>query len=235
MKKIDINEQYGLNTENLDEWIEKREGTGGLVYIAGDLFSKATIEQRKKEGALLKSKITHSVFNPITDNSANDKVNKYAKATEVFSGDTEVIATSSVVMAELDREDVGVVAELGVVYGMNFILSHIEEILKGDKEQVIPKLRKLLNDFPIKQVVSHYSDIRFDSANKYHLPTASLNHYFLGMLEAMGAILVRDPEEAIDYISCRAKGDTDKMEETLKKSSKLNGCPTDTPLPKGFD
>lgn len=220
----------GMNFDNIGKWTNRRLNTGGLVYVAGDLFSVATIGQRIKEGELLKKSVPYSVFNPITDNAANDKVNTYAPATDVFSGDTEIILASDKFFMELDREDAGVMAELGVCYATNFLMNQLSEAVENfdyhkDGDLLAEDLKKMIKTYPQKDVIAHYSDIRFDSANKYNIPTAGVNHYVLGMLDSMDATIVRSPEEGVKHIkeefAALAKG------EEVKNSThpKLNGEP----------
>lgn len=226
---------FNLNKDRLKKFQEESDKTGGLVYIAGDLFSSATVKQRLYEGEYLKSNLEISVFNPISDNEANDKVGTYANARQVFTGDTEVIWQSDTILAELDREDAGVMAELGIAYGINMMMNYLDEVLdeaheKETKKEVLDHIvERVFHTIPMKNVVAHFSDIRFDSANKYAVPTVGYNHYVWGMLENMGATILRTPEDAMDYIIAEDNGDAREMKRLINKVPRLNGEPIGNP------
>lgn len=226
------NEILGLNMDEVVKWSNKRQKKENLVYVAGDLFSEATIAQRIKEGNTLKNNTKAEVFNPITDNAANDKENTLPRAVDVFKGDTEVIVAADTIIAELDREDVGVVAELGIAYGINFVLELLEvtrEIVEEEEEEmevknyeILYKTLKggigekgLLSLVPKKKIVTHYSDIRNSTAHKYEIPTAGLNHYVLGMIESIKGCVVNSSSKATDIVSkiCN-KGKIDEISLT---------------------
>ena len=84
------------------------------LYLAGSLFSEAEINQRLKEGNMLESMTAYEVFNPILA-PVNDK-DKIPNANDLFWGDTSEILESSVVVADISNNDVGVACEMGIAW-----------------------------------------------------------------------------------------------------------------------
>lgn len=161
-------------------------------YIAGALFKEADQKQRIREKELLQEAIPSvNWFNPLTDNTANDK-SKLPTASDVFWGDTERIINSRYIFAELDGEDAGVMMELGIAWGINYMLSQINSILTclSSPYEVTKAIEQLLDEIPYKTIIAHLSDIRVGTAGKYvghHIPFG-INQYVVGGIEEIGQI-----------------------------------------------
>ena len=176
-----------------------------LLYIAGGLFSEAEVRQRKYEKKALVEKLGESieVFSPLEDNPSNDKSTN-PTAEDIFNGDTDKIIDSKYIFAELDGEDVGVYAELGIVYGLNLMLKNVEKALdltNNPEDLGIKFLQEIIEKIPEKKVVAHLSDIRIPNAGEYtgfHVPVG-YNQYGIGMLEQLGQIY-HSTEEAINAV-----------------------------------
>ena len=179
-------------------------------YIAGALFKDGDQKQRMKE----KHKLTWEIpsvkwFNPLSDNPANDK-SQLPTAKSIFEGDTDRIIASRYIFAELDGEDAGVMMELGVAWGIDYMLHRLEKILEEANKKVLNtdksmevanEVNKLLKEIPFKTVVAHLSDIRVGTSGEYdgkYVPFG-LNQYILGGTEEIGRVY-HNVDEAIEGI-----------------------------------
>lgn len=158
-------------------------------YIAGKLFKKGDQNQRILEKKILSEAIPSvEWFNPLTDNPSNDK-SKLPDANSIFCGDTDKILDSHYMVAELDDEDAGTMMELGIAYGVNFILGTINALIKRGltKEQAVDFV---FRHIPFKTVYAHLTDIRTGTAGEYeghHVPVG-FNQYVVGGVEQIGKI-----------------------------------------------
>lgn len=140
------------------------------IYIAGGLFNEAEVAQRKLEGQLL-----GEVFGDKVDifnpieQPFNEDKQTLPTPSDIFWGDTKAVEESDVVIADITNEDPGVMAELGIAFARN------------------------------KKIIAINSDIRLKSASAYEIPSYSLNHYVLGLIENSG-VLVFSFSEAIEEV-----------------------------------
>ena len=150
------------------------------VYIAGSLFKDGDIKERKYEGKILREKGLE-VFNPIEAPFNDDKTSALPKAKDIFHGDTEQVLSSDYIFAEIDGNDPGVMAELGIAW----TISHLHEYFASGKT-----IDDFKNDFPKKKIIAHSTDIRIDSAGEYakHYVPFGLNQYIVGMIEDQGKL-----------------------------------------------
>lgn len=139
------------------------------LYLAGSLFNEAEVMQRKLEGIKLRENFdSHNIeiFNPI-DQPFNEDKQTLPTPIDIFNGDTKAVINSDIFIADLTNEDPGVMMELGIAIMSN-----------------------------TKIIIGINSDIRLKSANKYDIPSYSMNHYVLGGLLKHG-YLVYSFDEAI--------------------------------------
>lgn len=159
-------------------------------YIAGKLFKKGDQNQRILEKKLLSESIPSvEWFNPLTDNQANDK-SKLPEANDVFEGDTTKIIESKYIVAELDDEDSGTMMELGIAYGLNFMLGSIDFLMNEIGLSSEDAIKALKDYIPEKHVFAHQTDIRLGTAGAYrerYIPVG-FNQYVVGGVEQMGKI-----------------------------------------------
>lgn len=142
------------------------------LYLAGSLFNEAEVMQRKLEGIKLRENFnSHNieVFNPI-DQPFNEDKQTLPTPIDIFNGDTKAVINSDIFIADLTNEDPGVMMELGIAIMSN-----------------------------TKIIIGINSDIRLKSANKYDIPSYSMNHYVLGGLLKHG-YLVYSFDEAISLL-----------------------------------
>lgn len=184
--------------------MHKHEG-----YIAGKLFKKADQVQRIYEKERLSEEIiTVNFFNPLTDNPDNDK-SKLPTAADIFNGDTQKVVDSKFMVAELDDEDPGVMMELGIAYGINYVLDFISDMLQqGFSEGLI--LDVLIKKIPYKEVFAHLSDLRLGTTGEYdgkYVPFG-YNQFVIGGVEQMGTIYnsFEDVVEALKAREAREDG-----------------------------
>ena len=155
------------------------------MYLAGSLFSEANQKIRKEEYELAKRLVSDAVvFSPVAADFNTEKDTMLPTPEEIFWGDFNEIESSDYVIFDMgDQHDPGLSAELGVVAGLN----HYRK-----DNPIIP--------------IGVVSDIRLASANKYSIPSYSMNHLVLGIFNAHGKI-VSSFEEALHLI---------KVMETVK-------------------
>lgn len=139
------------------------------LYIAGALFNEAEISQRKLEAKILYKEFGNKiqVFNPI-DQPFN--INKASLPTPetIYKNDANAILKSDVIIFDITNDDPGVLVELGLAF-------------MSKKKPII---------------ICVNSDIRLADANKYSIPTYSINHFVLGGILTYG-YLVKNFNEAI--------------------------------------
>ena len=149
------------------------------LYLAGSLFSEADINQRLKAGNMLESMTPYEVFNPILA-PVNDK-DKIPEANDLFWGDTSEILESSVVVADISNNDVGVACEMGIAWACNYL----HYLVDGGYS-----LQDILMIMKKKHVYAHLSDIRKNTSHMYrgnYIPWG-FNQFYIGMIEDMGEI-----------------------------------------------
>ena len=198
--------------------MDNKKNTKDLLYIAGRLFSESDKKQRIYEGEKIKQELQKylTVFNPLTDNPANDK-SKLPTAFDVFKNDTTKIINSKYIFTELDGEDAGVMMELGIAYGINYILNLLQAIINDMQQKysthptlenktkvehdAILNIIKLLETIPYKEIIAHLTDIRVNTAEEYskHYIPYGYNQYVIGGIETMGEIYT-STDEAIQAL-----------------------------------
>ena len=149
------------------------------LYLAGSLFSEAEINQRLKEGNMLESMTAYEVFNPILA-PVNNK-DKIPEASDLFWGDTSEILESSVVVADISNNDVGVACEMGIAWACNYL----HYLVDGGYS-----LQDILSIMKKKYVYAHLSDIRKNTAHMYrgnYVPWGT-NQFLIGCIEDTGEI-----------------------------------------------
>lgn len=170
-------------------------------YIAGGLFSEAEQAQRIKEEELLNKALpVYEWFNPLTCNKANDK-NLKPTAENIFLGDTREIIASEIIVADLSNNDVGVAAELGIAYGLQYAYNALVEVLNKNSEKLSLTAWYELNNFGLKDrmIETVSSDIRMPNAGDYnsrYVPFG-LNQYLVGMIEHMNGNIHYSFDEAV--------------------------------------
>ena len=149
------------------------------LYLAGSLFSEAEINQRLKEGNMLESMTAYEVFNPILA-PVNDK-DKIPNANDLFWGDTSEILESSVVVADISNNDVGVACEMGIAWACNYL----HYLVEGGYS-----LQDILMIMKKKHIYAHLSDIRKNTSHMYrgnYVPWGT-NQFLIGCIEDTGEI-----------------------------------------------
>lgn len=168
------------------------------TYIAGSLFSNKEIDARVNEEKQLKEKFGDKldIYNPITNDEINDKTKK-PTARDIFLQDTKKVIESEIITCDLDDRDEGQAMELGIAYGINYMLKEIfERIEKAkaegnkNKEKILTKLStEMFKKCPRKIIFGSYSDIRQDTKNEEGIyKSVGVNQYLVGGVEEMGTI-----------------------------------------------
>lgn len=148
------------------------------VYLGGALFNEAEINQRKKEAKLIREKLGDKVelYNPIEAPFNENKDKSKPSPVDIFYGDYNELKDSDFIICDITREDPGLMAELGIAYQLNIPILAVD------------------------------SDIRRSTANMYDIPSYSLNHFVLGMINDGGNVFasfsaaLNDLSDTIDDI-----------------------------------
>ncbi|MFW6007660.1 MAG: nucleoside 2-deoxyribosyltransferase [archaeon] len=142
------------------------------IYLASPLFSiseqfwnEIVADELRKAG--------YEVFNPQSDNTANDKDNPNAKVTAktIFDGDTNEVLKADAIVANLDglTIDPGLAAECGIMWKLN--KSH---------------------NLHHKGIIGYRSDIRKYGKGDQRF---YFNQYVVGLIEDCGKIVDLNPPE----------------------------------------
>lgn len=165
-----------------------------MIYIAGKLFKDADINERIQEEHALREAGHTDIFNPITQPFNEDKSKALPTSKDIFDGDTQAVIKSDKIVAELDDFDEGVMMELGIAYGINYMLDLLKKATNGSYEKINPNsltaVDDILNNIPVKKVYAHLTDIRMQSAGEYNgidVPFGT-NQYVMGGVSQMGKI-----------------------------------------------
>lgn len=138
-------------------------------YIAGSLFNEADIAQRRLEGELLSEFVPTVSWFNPVDQPFNTNKQSLPTTIDIFEGDTNAIQASDYFVCDISNNDPGVLVELGIAWALGV------------------------------NIIAVNSDIRMASANKYDIPSISMNHYVLGCIES-GGTLVKSFDEAIKLL-----------------------------------
>lgn len=173
-------------------------------YIAGSLFNEAEVNQRLKEGQMLRDKGCKEIewFNPI-EQPCNDK-SKLVTSEDIFKADTQAVIDADFIIADITNNDVGVAMELGIAYGLQYARAVVDEMFKNSSPRTRAQISHLLevNGIKEKNVYAVNSDIRMANAGKYngiHVPYG-VNQYLVGGIECMNGVFVNKFEEAIPCV-----------------------------------
>lgn len=139
------------------------------IYLAGSMFNEADIAQRKLEASILRNTFKNITVFNPIEKPFNTNKESLPTSIEIFEADTQAVIDSDIFLADISNEDSGVLVELGIAISNN------------------------------KTIIVVNSDIRLKSANKYDIPSYSMNHYVLGGILKHG-YLVHNFNEAISTI-----------------------------------
>lgn len=151
------------------------------LYLAGSLFNEAEVNQRITEGKMLDGLNKYSIYNPITA-PCNDKEGNMPTSSDIFWGDVKEVLDSKIVVADISNQcDLGVSAELGIMWAC----CYLHRLAKSGKS-----LEEILDIMKDKKLVAHLSDIRKSTAHKYqgnNIPWG-YNQFVIGLIEDIGVI-----------------------------------------------
>lgn len=154
------------------------------VYIAGDGLKKGNQILRGMERDAINELGTVALYNPWDQKDINDK-SKAPTAEAIFKKDTDAILKSNIIVVDVDNNSVGTTAEMGQVWGINFMLLKLQEIVvnANTSDDILEGLVNLINEIPFKQVHWQTTDVRdTDIPESGHRRSHSLNQYLYGMM-----------------------------------------------------
>lgn len=170
------------------------------IYNAAPLFTKGEIRERLTEDEKLKGLKEYTYFNPITA-PCNNK-SDLPTSLDIFKGDTHEVLNADIVLANLDHEDAGVMAELG----MSWALSYCGEIVKTlyDSGQIDAQAVEVFNLLGVKQkkIIAMAYDLREATAGEYEgikVPFGR-NQFVIGLIEEAKGVFVEDFDEALTLL-----------------------------------
>lgn len=152
------------------------------LYIAGALFNEAEISQRKLEAKILSKEFGDKIqiFNPI-DQPFNTNKASLPTPQMIYKNDANAVLKADIIIFDITNDDPGVLVELGLAF-------------MSKKKPII---------------ICVNSDIRLADANKYSVPTYSINHFVLGGILTYGH-LVKNFNEAVKKLKQILKHNTKK-------------------------
>lgn len=152
------------------------------LYIAGALFNEAEISQRKLEAKILSKEFGDKIqiFNPI-DQPFNTNKASLPTPQMIYKNDANAVLKSDIIIFDITNDNPGVLVELGLAF-------------MSKKKPII---------------ICVNSDIRLADANKYSIPTYSINHFVLGGILTYGH-LVKNFNEAVKKLKQILKHNTKK-------------------------
>ncbi|VWL85591.1 nucleoside 2-deoxyribosyltransferase [Oceanivirga miroungae] len=136
------------------------------VYLAGALFNEAEVERRLKEGKLLREAFSDIELFNPIEQPFNEDKQTLPTPETIYTNDKNAVFNSDVCIFDVTNEDAGVMVELGLAIAYG------------------------------KKIIAVNSDIRLKSANKYEIPSYSMNHFVLGAILKHG-VLVYSFDEVI--------------------------------------
>lgn len=139
------------------------------VYLAGSLFNEAEVSQRLKEGAILRKEIVGIELFNPIEQPFNEDKQSLPTPIGIYEGDAKAVFESDICIFDITNDDPGVMVELGLAIAWN------------------------------KKIIAVNSDIRLKSANKYDIPSYSINHFVLGAIQKHG-ILLYSFDEVVEYL-----------------------------------
>jgi len=173
------------------------------VYIGGELFTEAEVNQRVAEGEELKY-LGYMVYNPIANDEINDKSGNPTNE-EIFMQDMSEILSSDVVTAPIDNEDPGLMMELGMVLSGNLFMEAYKQMEKELDEEALKIVRKY-NPFKEIEINVIASDIRKPTAGDYsgiEVPKG-YNQFVIGGLKTLGnSVFYNKFSELVEVLSAR--------------------------------
>lgn len=164
------------------------------AYLLGDGLKKGNQMLRKQERDAIHEIGKYDLFNP-WEQPINDK-SKSPTAEMIFVADTEAILKSEVIVADCDNDSVGSTTEIGMIWGLNYMIEELEKIVISTymagavpfPQEVIhqsigEQVEKLLERIPKKKVYWHTSDIRHTQIPEKGLRRSfSMNQFLYGCL-----------------------------------------------------
>ena len=168
------------------------------IYNAGPLFTKGEMKERLAEDSKLQELKDYTFYNPITA-PCNDK-DKLPTAGDIFFGDTTEVVKSDVVIANLDHEDPGVMAELGISWGLEYAYSVLLDLYSHGyiTKEALSEARD--RGVKNKKVIAVAYDLREGTAGEYngiYIPFGR-NQFVIGMIEDfVDGTIVEEFDEAI--------------------------------------
>lgn len=156
------------------------------VYLAGDMLKRGSQLLREQERSQLASLPGIHVHNPADDEEINDK-SRSPLAEDIFRKDTQAILESDVVIFDADDDSVGTTAEIGQVWGVNYMHAKLtNELINSDGTDADfgKRVRKLMQEIPYKEVYWQCTDVRnVPNVHECGLRRSySLNQYLYGCL-----------------------------------------------------
>lgn len=139
------------------------------VYLAGALFNEAEVTQRLKEGKLLREALPNIELFNPIEQPFNTDKQSLPTPISIYTKDAKAVYDSDVCIFDITNEDSGVMVELGLAIAYG------------------------------KKIIAVNSDIRLKSANKYDIPSYSMNHFVLGGILKYG-VLVYSFSEVIEEL-----------------------------------
>lgn len=159
-----------------------------VAYLAGDGLKKGNQILRNIERDKINELGTVELYNPWDQADINNKSNN-PTAEMIFNKDTNAILKSQVIIADADNNSVGTTAEMGQIWGINYMINRLNEIIESatDPYEVSIMVSQLLDEIPYKEVLWQTTDVRdTDIPEAGHRRSHSMNQYLYGLMLSLG-------------------------------------------------
>lgn len=171
------------------------------IYNAGPLFTKGEIKERLEEDVKLQGVKDYSFYNPITA-PCNQKAN-LPIAKDIFFDDVEQVLKSDVILANLDHEDPGVMAELGIAWGLEHAYFVLLDLYNNGHISIDVLNNAVKRGVKNRKVAAVAYDLREGTAGEYdglYVPFGR-NQFVVGMLEDFeDSVIVQEFDDAINQL-----------------------------------
>jgi nucleoside 2-deoxyribosyltransferase len=172
------------------------------AYLAGDGLKRGNQILRGMERDALNGLGTLDLFNPWDQKDINDK-SKNPTAEMIFAKDTAAMLEAEVIVVDVDNNSVGTTAEMGQMWGVNYMLERIEKVFHTATEMTLEKygnhwgeealayqnqsivlgLHAIRLNIPKKEIHWQTTDVRdTDIPEAGHRRSHSINQYLYGMM-----------------------------------------------------
>lgn len=173
------------------------------IYLLGDMLKQGSILMRQHEAQELR-KLGFDVYSAIEKKDINDKSSQTVEsnnglAERIVAKDSEAIRKASLIIAEVDNNNVGSCVEIGQILEFNWFIDNISRILiRSSDKDLRRNFQNFLYQYPRKEVYCHTTDIRHTEIEEKGMRRSfSINQYLHGACLNLNSDGIRTFEEIL--------------------------------------